>query len=346
MRRTIDWDGEVITIIDQTALPGEYRALTLHTVDALIEAIQRLAVRGAPALGVAGVLGVALSARAHPNDPDAVRAEAERLATARPTAANLSWGVQHALDHFADSADAVSTLAHQVLSADERNNRLLCERAAEVIIEQCGSRPLRALTICNSGALAAVHWGTGLGAIRALAEQGVIEEVLSCETRPLLQGARLTVWELAQLGIPHRLCVDSAGPAAISRGLVDCVVVGADRITANGDVANKIGTYALACAAAQADIPFVVVAPDETIDPTLPDGTRIPIEDRPAEEVRSVGGLLTTLPKTPVFNPAFDITPISLITAVVTTGTIFTGRAVTRDGSPTKSLATAHLDNA
>jgi methylthioribose-1-phosphate isomerase len=325
--RTIDWDGEAITIIDQSALPGEYRTLRLDTVEELIDAIHRLAVRGAPALGAAGALGVALAARRHPHDPDAVRKEAERLAAARPTAANLRWGVEHGLARLARGGNAVSQAAHQVLEADERTNRHLSQRAADIITEQCDLRPLRILTMCNSGALAAVAWGTGLGAIRVLAERGAVNEVLVCETRPLLQGARLTIWELAQLGIPHRLCIDSAGPAALARDLVDCVVVGADRITRNGDVANKIGTYSLACAAALASVPFVVVAPDETVDQTMASGAEIPIEERAADEVRSIGSQPITLPQTPTFNPAFDVTPISLITAVVTPSTTFRGDA-------------------
>jgi methylthioribose-1-phosphate isomerase len=174
------------------------------------------------------------------------------------------------------------------------------------------------ITHCNTGDLATLGGGTALGAIRALADDGRIAEVLTTETRPLLQGARLTVWELDRAGIPHRLCVDSAAAAAMAVGLVDAVVVGADRIAANGDTANKIGTYALACAAAQHRIPFVVVAPRSTVDPDTADGAAIPIEDRDPGEVTYLAGTATTVAGTRVYNPAFDVTPATLITAIVT----------------------------
>jgi S-methyl-5-thioribose-1-phosphate isomerase len=178
---------------------------------------------------------------------------------------------------------------------------------------------VRALTHCNTGRLATVAWGTALGAIRNLAESGDLDSVLVTETRPLLQGARLTAWELAEEGIPHRLCVDSAGPAAIASSLVDCVMVGADRITAGGDVANKIGTYALAvAAAARQGIPFVVVAPESTVDESLPDGGAIQIEHREGGEVTSFAGQPVAPAGTKAYNPAFDVTPAVLITAIVT----------------------------
>ncbi len=181
------------------------------------------------------------------------------------------------------------------------------------------------LTVCNTGALACGEGGTALGAALRLHERGALAEVLACETRPLLQGARLTVWELARAGVPHRLCVDSAGPAAIATGLVDAVLVGADRIAANGDVANKIGTYMLACAAARSGVPFLVVAPEETIDPHTPTGDDIVVEERGPEEVLELGGVPTTLPGTPAFNPAFDVTPSDLVTAIVTEDRAWSG---------------------
>nr|MDQ2958634.1 S-methyl-5-thioribose-1-phosphate isomerase [Actinomycetota bacterium] len=208
--------------------------------------------------------------------------------------------------------------ARRMLAEDEQANRTLAARTAELVRELCGPAPLRVLTHCNTGRFATVAWGTALGAIRDLAATGNIHSVLATETRPLLQGARLTVWELAEAGIEHQLCIDSAAPAAISRGLVDCVLVGADRIAANGDVANKIGTYSLAVAAARHGVPFVVAAPETTVDHSLADGSRIVIEDRPADEVRQWSGRPSTLAATPVFNPAFDVTPHELIAAVVT----------------------------
>ncbi|WP_444541897.1 S-methyl-5-thioribose-1-phosphate isomerase [Amycolatopsis deserti] len=317
MRRTIDWVNGAIEIIDQVALPGEYRTLRLTTVDELIDAIRRLAVRGAPALGGAGALGTALAAFAH-DDPAAVRADAERLANARPTAVNLSWGVSRALSRLGDGPDAVLAEALALLDEDERLNQEASARAAELILERCPRRPLRLLTHCNAGRLATVGWGTALGVVWHLHAAGHLEHVLADETRPLLQGARLTAWELAEAGVPYRVLPDSAAAAAMARGMVDCVVVGADRIAVNGDVANKIGTYGLALAAARHGLPFVVVAPSSTVDPELESGESIVIEERALEEITTISGIPVAPPGTKVFNPAFDVTPAELITAVVT----------------------------
>ncbi len=316
--RSFDWvDGALITL-DQRLLPTEHRLMGLTTVDELVNAIGTLAVRGAPALGIVGAFGIALSARHNPTDPEQVRIDADRIANARPTAVNLAWGVARALRKLADGPDAVLTEAIAVLNEDERVNRAAAARAADLLIRLGPARPLRVLTHCNTGRLAAGAWGTALGAIRDLSARGAIELVVATETRPLLQGARLTAWELAEAGIPYRIAVDSAAPALIARGLVDCVVVGADRIAVNGDTANKIGTYSLALAAARAGIPFVVVAPESTVDPDLPDGTGIHIEERTADEVTTFAGRRTAPAGTQAFNPAFDVTPADLITAVVT----------------------------
>ncbi|MFI1302637.1 S-methyl-5-thioribose-1-phosphate isomerase [Streptomyces sioyaensis] len=335
MEHAIAWDDGAIVTIDQRALPDEYRPLRLTTIDELIDAIAALAIRGAPAVGVAGALGIALSAhlRAHEGELDeaGVRADAERIASARPTAVNLEWGVRRALSRVADGADAVLAEALALLGEDEAVNRAAARRAAEFLRARCAPGPLRILTHCNTGRLATVAWGTALGAIRELAAAGQVAEVLAGETRPLLQGARLTAWELAEEGIPHRLCVDSAGPAAIAAGMVDCVIVGADRVAANGDVANKIGTYSLAVAAGRAGIPFVVVAPESTLDSRTFSGSEIEIEERAAEEVTHHGGRRMAPEGTPVFNPAFDVTPSELVTAVVTeTRTLVRGK---EDGS-------------
>jgi methylthioribose-1-phosphate isomerase len=318
MRRTIDWDRDSIVIVDQCALPHELRTLRLRTVDELVGAIQRLAVRGAPALGATGALGVALATRATPDDHDAIRTAATRIAGARPTAVNLSWGVQRALKRLPEGADAVLREALLVLDEDETLNRLASERAADLVRDLCARRPLRLLTHCNAGHLATVAWGTALGVVRHLAAAGDVECVYVDETRPLLQGARLTAWELAEAGIPYRVCPDSAAASAIARGLVDCVVVGADRIAGNGDVANKIGTYPLALAAARHRIPFLVVAPESTLDPALESGTGIVIEERPGDEVTTLSGVTLTPPGAATYNPAFDVTPADLVTAIVT----------------------------
>lgn len=316
--RTFEWvDGAIITP-DQRLFPNEQHMMRLATVDELVAAISSLAVRGAPALGVAGAFGVALAAHQHPNAPDRVKAEADRIANARPTAVNLAWGVARALTRLAEGPEAVLAEAEAVLEEDEAVNRTAAKRAAALLRELTPDRPLRVLTHCNTGRLATGAWGTALGAIRDLAADDAVEFVIATETRPLLQGARLTAWELAEAGIPYRVCVDSAAPALIARGLVDCVVVGADRIAVNGDTANKIGTYSLALAANRAGIPFVVVAPESTVDPALPDGSGIQIEERTATEVTEFRGHPTTPAGTEAINPAFDVTPAELITAVVT----------------------------
>ena len=314
MRRTIDWADGAIVIIDQTALPGEYRLLHLRTVGELIDAVKRLAVRGAPALGAAGALGVALAA----HTSEDVRAEAALIATARPTAVNLAWGVERALRKLGQGPAAVLAEALALLTEDEELNKTASKHAAEIVLEECPRRPLRLLSHCNAGRLATVGWGSALGVVWHLHERGLVEEVLVDETRPLLQGARLTAWELAQANVPYRVQPDGAAAAAMARGLVDCVLVGADRIAANGDVANKIGTYGLAIAAKHHGVPFVVVAPSSTVDTTLADGAGIAIEERDARELTHYAGTPITPSETQVFNPAFDVTPHELVTAVVT----------------------------
>ncbi|RSM77977.1 S-methyl-5-thioribose-1-phosphate isomerase [Amycolatopsis sp. WAC 01375] len=314
MRRTIDWTGDAVTIIDQTALPAEYRVLELRTVGELVGAVQRLAVRGAPALGAAGALGVVLATRAKGD----VEAEARRVAQARPTAVNLSWGVSRALAKLPEGPEAVLAEALAILDEDERVNHEASRLATEVVLEHCERRPLRLLSHCNAGHLATVGWGSALGVVWHLQARGLVESVLVDETRPLLQGARLTAWELAQAGVPYRIQPDGAAAAAMGRGLVDCVLVGADRIAANGDVANKIGTYGLAIAAKHHGVPFVVVAPSSTVDTAMPDGAGIVIEERDPGEVLSFGGTKVAPEGAEVFNPAFDVTPFDLVTAVVT----------------------------
>ena len=299
--RCIDWADGAVRLIDQTALPAEERWLEITDPDELVDAIRRLAVRGAPALGAAGALGVALAARRGDDVPGA----AGRLRTARPTAVNLGRGVDRALARLADGPDAVLAEARAILDEEAKACRAIGERGADLLPRD---RPLRLLTHCNTGWLAAVEWGTALGIVTVLHERGQVEIVYADETRPLLQGARLTAWELAAQRIDHRVVVDGAAPSLIARGLVDAVVVGADRIAANGDVANKIGTYPLALAAARAGIPFVAAAPESTVDAGTPTGESIEIEERDPAEVAAG----------PACNPAFDVTPADLVTAVVT----------------------------
>src|SRR5246500_3405337 len=295
-------------------MPADCRVLRLRTVDELIGAIRRLAVRGAPALGAAGALGVVLAAR----EGGDLRASAERVAKARPTAVNLSWGVARALEKLGEGAEAVLAEALEILDEDEQLNRAASAHAAEIVLALCARRPLRLLSHCNAGHLATVAWGSALGVVWHLHERGLVESVLVDETRPLLQGSRLTAWELAQAGVPYRVQPDGAAAAAMARGLVDCVLVGADRIAVNGDVANKIGTYGLAVAAHHHGVPVVVVAPSSTIDTSIATGAEIPIEERSADELRTIAGVAVTPADADVFTPAFDVTPAELIPAVVT----------------------------
>ncbi|NKY27605.1 bifunctional S-methyl-5-thioribose-1-phosphate isomerase/methylthioribulose 1-phosphate dehydratase [Nocardia gamkensis] len=316
------WDDGALVTIDQRGLPHEVRELRLSTVDQVIDALEALAIRGAPAIGIAGAFGVVIATAAHTVDgvvdEAAVQAEADRIAAARPTAVNLAWAVRRVRTKVGHGAGAVLAETLDMLAEDGRVNRAAATHAADLVQRLCADRPLRVLTHCNTGRLATSAFGTAIGTLRVLAERGAIEQVLVDETRPLLQGARLTTWELAEAGIPHRLTIDSAAAWAMATGQVDCVLVGADRVTANGDVANKIGTYGLALAARHHGIPFVVVAPESTRDLSMATGREIVVEERAAAEVTGFGGVATAPEHTEVFNPAFDVTPGELVTAVVT----------------------------
>ncbi|HEX2820566.1 MAG TPA: S-methyl-5-thioribose-1-phosphate isomerase [Streptosporangiaceae bacterium] len=311
------WRDGHIEALDQTALPHQVQVLRISTVDQLVEAITRLAIRGAPVLGAAGALGVALAVhQADRESWDAARLDAhiKRIADARPTAVNLGREVAAVAARIPQGRQAVEAAALAVVEFATTASHQISRRGAAYLREACGQRPLRVHTHCNTGTLACLGWGTALGVIRALHEQGALNQVIVDETRPLLQGARLTCWELGQLGIDHRLVCDGAGPFLISQGLADAVVVGADRVAANGDVANKVGTYGLALAAHRAGIPFLVAVPESTIDEATPAGSAIPIELRADEEI--------TVPAAPAgtkaLNYAFDITPADLVSAVVT----------------------------
>ncbi len=313
----LSWRDGRIEALDQTALPHQVRVLHITTVDQLVEAITSLAIRGAPVLGAAGALGVALAARQAGQqgwDGPRLDAEIKRIADARPTAVNLRREVAAVAAHLPQGGQAVEAAALAVLEFAAAASHQISRRGAAYLRTACGRQPLRIHTHCNTGRLACLGWGTALGVIRALHADGALDHVIVDETRPLLQGARLTCWELGQLGIEHRLACDGAGPFLISQGLTDAVVVGADRVAANGDVANKVGTYGLALAAHRAGIPFLVAAPESTLDEATPDGAAIPIELRPDEEI--------TVPAAPAgtkaLNYAFDVTPAELVSAVVT----------------------------
>ena len=306
--RTIDWVDGAVELIDQTALPAELRVLRVSEVDELVAAIRSLAVRGAPALGVAGALGVALAVRQFTGDPAGLAEAVHRIETARPTAVNLARGVRRAAARLPEGSAAVLAEACTVRDEEIAASAAMATRGADLMVALCGERP-RLLTHCNTGGLAAVTGGTALGVVGELHRRGALAGVIASETRPLLQGARLTAWELGQWGVDFRVAVDSAGPFLMARGEVDAVILGADRICANGDVINKIGTYAHALGARRAGLPFVVVAPESTVDADTPDGAAVEIEDRGAIEVTAFSAAV---------NPAFDVTPHDLVTAIVT----------------------------
>jgi methylthioribose-1-phosphate isomerase len=310
------WDGRRLTILDQTLLPATEAWMELTGAQDTAQAIRRLAVRGAPLIGIAAAYGLAMEVAERPG-LGTLEHGWEVLRAARPTAVNLA----HAVDRVRAAALAAGPTTMAAAARAEAARIHAEEEAASAAIAQHGAQLLagtrRIATHCNAGALAAGGHGTALAVILALHERGAIE-VLAGETRPLLQGARLTVWELARAGVAHELVVDGAMAGLIRRGEVDAVVVGCDRVAANGDTANKVGTYPLALAARAADIPFVVAGPTSTIDPALPDGDGIAIEERGADEVRSFAGAPSTLPDTPVRNPAFDVTPAALVSALVT----------------------------
>jgi methylthioribose-1-phosphate isomerase len=290
----LEEDGPAVVLLDQRRLPDEVLYVRCMTAAEVADAIRGMVVRGAPAIGIAAAYALALAALRGDD-----LAEAERvLAGSRPTAVNLPWALARMRD------EPTPERARMLHAQEVERCRRMAAHAAELF------RPgTRALTHCNAGGLATGGYGSAVGALRAAAERGLLERVLVDETRPLLQGARLTAWELERSGIPHAVIADSAAGSLMARGEVDLVVTGADRIAANGDTANKIGTYSLAVLAAHHGIPFYVVAPTSTLDRETPDGSGIPIEERdPAE--------LTT--RFPARNPAFDVTPAALIAAIVT----------------------------
>jgi methylthioribose-1-phosphate isomerase len=293
------FDGEAVIALDQTQLPWREHYLRLTSADAIADAIRRLAIRGAPLIGVAAAYGAAL-------DPSP-EARASLKAT-RPTAVNLA----HAVDRVAAALDPLAE-ARAIHAEEEAASDAIATHGADLL-----SAARTVLTHCNTGALAAPGRGTALAVVQELAGRGSLQLAIVTESRPLLQGARLTAYELSALGIPYELLVDAAASAVIASGEVDAVIVGCDRVAANGDAANKIGTYSLALAAKAADIPFVVAGPTSTIDPSCPSGSDITIEQRNPEEVRCVAGHRLTLPDARCRNPAFDVTPAALISSLVT----------------------------
>lgn len=315
-RTTVEWHDGAAELIEQTLLPDRYEILRVDDVPTMIDAIKRLAVRGAPAIGVAGAYGVAIAARTLSGD--ALTSAVDALRNARPTAVNLALMVDRTARLLPLGAEAVLAEAHAIRQEELDASVEQGRRGADLIAELCGDRPVRVMTICNTGGLATVARGTALAVVHELFDRGRLIEAIPLETRPLLQGARLTAWELGRIGAPHRLIVDSAAPFLLARGAADVVLIGADRIAANGDTANKVGSFSLALAARYAGVPFIVVAPESTVDPATPTGADIEIEDRGAGEVVSFRGVASAPPGTQAINPAFDVTPVELITALVT----------------------------
>src|SRR4051794_24804950 len=310
------WDGRSLAVLDQTALPAREVWLELTGAADTAAAIRRLAVRGAPLIGIVAAYGLALEIARRPG-LGTLEDGADLLVAARPTAVNLAWAVERV--RAAALSAGVGTMAAAARAEAQRIHAE--EDAASVAIARHGAEVLadarRILTICNTGALAAGGTGTALAVILELHRRDGVR-VLACETRPLLQGARLTAWELQRAGVAHELIVDSAAAGLIRRGEADAVIAGCDRVAANGDVANKVGTYALALAARAAGIPFVIAGPTSSIDPALGHGDQIAIEERGAGEVLELGGVGIAPPGTAARNPAFDVTPAELITALVT----------------------------
>jgi methylthioribose-1-phosphate isomerase len=340
--RALEWaPSGALRILDQTLLPNEERWLELDRVEAIVEAIRTLRVRGAPAIGVAAAMGLAASMLRSAKLPrerflKLLEVAAAELAAARPTAINLMWAMERmrrvARDVEGPTASVFEALhaeAEAIRAEDEAMCRAMGEAGQAVLqgFEVRGARDgertttprtVRILTHCNTGALATAGIGTALSIVYVAHERGVPLHVWADETRPLLQGSRLTAWELSKAGIPHTVLPDGAAASLMAKGEVDVVLVGADRIACNGDTANKVGTYPLAIAARHHKVPFYVVAPGSTFDAECPDGAAIPIEQRPAAEVTRPFGVKVAPAGSAAFNPAFDVTPASLITGWVT----------------------------
>jgi methylthioribose-1-phosphate isomerase len=307
-----DEGRDLVRLLDQRLLPAEETWLELATSAEVTRAIKDLAVRGAPAIGVAAAYALAADARRGADAP-ALREAAERLVKARPTAVNLAWAVRRMSRRIGLGAAELLAEAHAIRDEDEAACRRIGALGAPLIPPRA-----RVLTHCNAGALATAGYGTALGVVRAAIEAGNAISVFADETRPFLQGARLTAWELHRDGIPVTLLTDGMAGWLMQRGEIACVVVGADRIAANGDVANKIGTYGLAVLAAHHSLPFYVAAPWSTVDLETPSGAAIPIEERGDDEVVTLAGQRIAPPGVRARYPAFDVTPEALVTAIVT----------------------------
>jgi methylthioribose-1-phosphate isomerase len=335
-------DGRAVELLDQTLLPEAERYISITSAEEMAAAIRELRVRGAPAIGVAAALGLAIEMAQHTKAPRtefmrAFDAAYERLRGARPTAVNLAWAVdrlRRLLDSLGeDDTGVIACRLYGEATAILDEDIAMCLRMAEHAYRLLPAEgTIRALTNCNAGALATAGMGTALAPLYLAHALGRDVHVHACETRPLLQGSRITAWELMRAGVACTVTIDSAAPLLLRDGAIDIVLVGADRIAANGDVANKVGTYSLALHAHVAGVPFVVVAPTSTLDPAAATGADIAIEHRAADEVRRGFGRLTAPPDVDVYAPAFDITPASLVTAIVTDQGVHSARSDRQGG--------------
>ena len=319
--QAVRWDEEALFLLDQTKLPSQEIDFVAHTVDEVVDAVNRLVVRGAPALGAVGAFGVVVAMDQSARESwtaERLSQQILRVRNARPTAVNLAWGVDRVQPFAERGRDEVLAQAHQIVMEDTAANRKLSELGADWILQRTGASKLRVLTHCNTGALATTGWGTALGVIRELHERGALDVVYVDETRPLLQGARLTAWELEREGIDYRVQADGAAASTILRGLVDFAIIGADRIARNGDSANKIGSLGVALACQAGGIPFMVAAPSSTVDLDTASGEEIEIELRDGAEVTQLAGVNIAPMGAQGFNPAFDVTPAKYISAIVT----------------------------
>jgi methylthioribose-1-phosphate isomerase len=324
--KTIEWTNDCARIIDQTLLPSELAYKDITTIEAMYEAIKQLRVRGAPAIGIAAAFGLYLGIRSQPDDAPidrfmtALEEKAGFLASSRPTAVNLSWALARMRSCAKSYSAAGTRVAKNALLDEARKildeDRMMCRAIGEHAFELL--KDFRAvLTHCNAGGLATSEYGTALAGVYVAQEKGKLIHVFSDETRPLLQGSRITAFELSAAGVPVTVICDGMAATVMARGMVDAAIVGADRIAVNGDTANKIGTYGVALLAKAHGIPFYVAAPSSTFDLSIVDGSEIPIEERPRAEITHGFGKQTVPENVPVFNPAFDVTPNRLITAII-----------------------------
>src|SRR5680860_796774 len=335
------WHGRSLELLDQRLLPAQEHWIALEGATGVAQCIQDMVVRGAPAIGISAAYGVALAAR-HAGNGDwkaEIKQAIRELSASRPTAVNLFWALQrmervfHACDSLGEAQRRLADEAVAIHQEDLAGNLAMADHALEAMGLSTGTdsaAPVSVLTHCNTGALATGGYGTALGVIRRLHEKKLLKQVYADETRPWLQGSRLTAWELMRDGIPVTLNADGAAAAILAAGEVRWIIVGADRITANGDVANKIGTYSLACLARHHKVGFMVVAPSSTVDMSLSSGADIPIEERDGSEVRQVRGVPLAPDGVPVFNPVFDVTPAHLIDLIVTEKGVVRSPDITR----------------